>query len=268
MIGGAILAVAAIAAPVIWAAVTGLIGIVVAGVIVSTSLTVAPLFAALLSNLRIQGFKIIAARNPIEHLQNDYMRQEKLIEQLNQEILKAAAEANLYDENMKELVREYPAEAAQFHQDSKLAHEQIGQMREEHGNALQDLVEYEAEIKKAAAVYKMALARERLVKVVGHISGDYMDKIRKETAIDSVKLKVSHSRAALEQSVLQARNRRLGKQKVQAAKQQAAQQPLPMVERVESPVQALSNNPSPAVPVLSNQAGNSGRFRPVFSDKK
>lgn len=247
MVGGVALAGAAVAAPVIWAGVSGLIGLVTAATIAGVSITVAPVLAGFLANMKLKGVKLVAAANPIEELQNDYLRQEAALKEFAKQITDAATEAHLFDTKMANLAKQYPTEAAQFKAQSDGMHQLITIRKQHYEKVKQDLAEYEAEIKKASAVYDMALASERLNKAAGKLGADPIAKIRKETAIDSIQRKVSRSFAELQQAMLEE-----APAKPVPPSTTTAYAPAPTP--VAAPA-ALAHNPQPTLPLASTTPG-------------
>ncbi|HET8685150.1 MAG TPA: hypothetical protein VFM18_00640 [Methanosarcina sp.] len=238
MVVGTALAGCAIAAPALVLALKGIISLVLALTIGSVSVAAAPLLSALLANLKLKGLKFIASKSPIEELQNDYIRREKALAKFNEEIIKGASEANLFDSKLKELAKLYPDEAEQFVAQSDAAHELIRQCQREFQATQQDLVLYDQEIQKAKAVYAMALASESLGRATGKIGGSATDKIRTDAAVNEIQKKVSQSFARLEQTVLANR----GRQRQPTIANNAS----PLAPSKGSPL-ALTNSPSPAI---------------------
>lgn len=237
----ALAAVAAIvAAPFVLMGIGGLIGgtIIVAGAY--AVMHFAPVYAKRVQNMKqemlykeanryLESLKAEARKNPIETMQNVWLEQGRKLKSEFDKIGKFAQKVSKYGQQLNGLKQQFPGETATFDkvfqdmnmllqkrrtkwQDSKGKHELAAK-----------------EIEKCQAFWEMGLATQDLRESAADVEQEFMQKIRKETAIDAVMDQLASSMADLDQLMMEEVD----------------------LHPISSRQDAITNNPSPTIDVPS-----------------
>ncbi len=197
-----LLIVGFVVAPFIFVAIKGLIGLAVAAVVGVLLSQFAPVLAALIANWRLKAIKAEAARNPIETLQNDYGRRVEALQQFKEAIESFSTEVYTFSDKLAGFKAQYPDEADRY-DDALSKMKQLLTLRaKKYKEAKANLVDYDEEIKKAKAIWEMGLAAAKMNKAAGVGNDDFLAKIMKDTALDSVQRSMNSAFADLEISLL------------------------------------------------------------------
>jgi hypothetical protein len=206
IVGGLVVA-GFLAAPVIFMTIKGLIGLAIAAVVSIAIVAMAPFVVQFFGNLRIKAMKGEAARNPIPDLTQLYEKSVNALKQFAEQLKIFKGEVDFFETKVKEAKKLYPEESAVFE-------EQLGAMREleryrEHKfqEARADVEEMRKELEKAEVIWNLGMAAERMNKAAGDIEGETIDKIRRNTALESVQKKLIHSMNEIEVAMLEEKNK-------------------------------------------------------------
>jgi hypothetical protein len=220
----------AVAAPVAWLAVTGIAGMLAALGVAAVGYNLAPVVALKLANYKYRALDAervdhiikvqdAAAENPIETLQLEYDARYKSTDRFKQGITEFRTEIKNYQDQVKQFETEYPEDAKSFKEQLAAMMANL-QAREDKYKAVQaELVKFDNTIKRMRAMWKMALATQKMNKLAGMNTGDEFARIKTEAAVDSVMSGVNKAFAEMETEM--------------------------MVNKKAQP--ALTNNPSPVL---------------------
>jgi hypothetical protein len=191
-----------VAAPAALVVLKGVIALAVAGAVAAGSIFFAPVIAHKMSIQRIKAVVKDAEENPIETLQAEYIQMKEDADQFQQEVTSYAAEVSNFAQQTREFAGEYPEDARMF--EEQLAAYQANQAfkEEKYKQALADLRTFEGVVKRAKAMWKMALSSKRMSEVDGRQSGDVFSQIRKETSLDAVRMATYQSFAEVRTALL------------------------------------------------------------------
>jgi hypothetical protein len=109
-----IVALGLIAAPVAFLAIKGLIGLIAAALIAFAAITIAPVLGDMAANWKLRVLKDEAARNPVETLQRELLRRQKLLKEQKPKIERFEAKILNFEGKLAEFKRHYPEEAPRF----------------------------------------------------------------------------------------------------------------------------------------------------------
>lgn len=192
-----------VVSPMIFIAIKGLVGLLIAAVVGLAAINATPFVAARLANWRLQSIKHEAIANPVETLQNDFIERHRSLENFKNSISVFHAEVMNFQDKLDDFKKQYPNEADKF--ESQLVKmKQLLVLRTRNlKDALQSLEHYSLEIKKADAIWQMGMAAAKMNKAAGVNEEDFYAKLRVETALDSVQKNLNSAFAELETSLLE-----------------------------------------------------------------
>ena len=182
----ALLVVGFVVAPYIFTAITGLIGLIVAGAIMLVVWMLLPTVETAARNMRLKLLKSEAARNPIETLQNEYLRRSQALNERKNKIETLAAKTSGFASKLAQFKRDYPADA-QAYQD---IHDKmvllLKRSRDQWIVAESQLKAFDREIERAKAKWEMALAASDLRKDAGQVEAEFFAKLKVESSLDAI----------------------------------------------------------------------------------
>jgi len=189
-------------APFVFLSIQGLFGLLVAGGISWGIINFLPYFAMKMANWRIKALKAESAKNPVETLQNQYIKKQDALAQYKENISKFSAQVLTFADQVKQYVKDGLEDADVYKE--RLA--KMRQLLEHRQGVYQDaqvtLQDFAETIKRTEKKWKMACAAAAMNEAAGEIEGDTFDKICIETALESVQIKLNQSFADLEIALL------------------------------------------------------------------
>jgi len=203
----------AIMAPVAWMAVTGMVGIALAAGIGLVGINAAPVIELKLANAKyraldaervehIDKVSTAAATNPIETLIQQSMEKRQASDQFKQAITVFRTEVKNFSDQIATFAKEYPDDVARF-QTQQDAMNKLLKFREDRYKQLQvELDNFDAAIKRAQAMWKMSQAAQKMNKLAGMELGDPFEKIKADSAINSVMTSMNKAFAEMETALM------------------------------------------------------------------
>lgn len=191
---------AAIISPILYFALKGLLGLaalVVAGAIGYVVIELAPVFAMKIANWKVKMIVSEAEKNPIETMENLRIEKAEELARADQGIVDFETEIGNYDDQLEGFKHDYPTEAPTYVMLSEKMHDGLLDMKREQSTARHELANFEQQIKKAKAIYKMALAAQRVTQLSKSAEAQVFAKIREEVAFDSVRTQLNRAFANL-----------------------------------------------------------------------
>jgi hypothetical protein len=191
------LAIAAGISPFIFFAVKGIIGLALAAAIGFVAIQLAPVFATKVANLSMRLLTAEAAANPIETMRNLYVEKSEDLERAGGAIEAFETEIRNFDDQVGTFKRDYPDEAAKYDELSEQMHAALADMKREQTQARKELHAFSQQIKKAEAIYKMALAANKVTKLSRSAEAKIYAQIKEQVALDSVRTQLNRAFAGL-----------------------------------------------------------------------
>jgi hypothetical protein len=193
------LAAAVMIAPIIFMAITGIVGLIVAAAVGFAAIKFAPVFSAKVSNLAMKLLKKEAYDNPIPTLLNEYAQRKKEVDKKASEAEEFNNALETYKSHQRQLVKDYPEDAKMFEEHI----EGMEVLKNEEYQALKELgqalVQFDKEIKRAERIWNMTLVANKVTSKAQMISQrDAIRKIQTETAFDSVRESMARSFAKVD----------------------------------------------------------------------
>lgn len=192
---------AAIVAPVVFLAVQGLVGLILAGVLGLAIVHGAPVLSMRFANWKIKAIKAEAARNPVETMQHVLMEKGADVKVFAQKVEDFATEVRNFNDKLDGFRAQFPAEAPKFEETLRSMQKLLKLRRERLEEARHELDKFQGEIRKADAIWKMAQAASSMHRAAGMTEDSIMQRIKTETAIDSVQSSLNRALSQLETSL-------------------------------------------------------------------
>ena len=189
---------AAIIAPVIFLAVQGLIGLAIAGVAGLAIVHGAPVLSMKFANWKLAGLKDEARRNPIETRQNIALQARERIRIAEGELTTFATEVRNFADQVKELRRDQPDDAADFDEQLRNLQRLLEMKRTGLADARTKADQFEAATDRAARKWKVAQAAMRMQKLSGSMADDAMNKLLAAESLDSVQTAMNRALSELD----------------------------------------------------------------------
>jgi hypothetical protein len=194
----AILGIGWLVAPIVFTAITGLFGLLAAGVIMLATWVALPAIGDVAKNLRLKLIKAEAARNPIETLEGEYLRRSQLLNERKNKIETLAAKTNGFGSKLATFKRDYPGEAQTFQDIYDKMVLLLKRSREQWVLAEKQLDAFEGEITKAKAKWAMALAAADLRQDAGRVEQEFLAKLKVECSFDTIEMGMNSAFAQLD----------------------------------------------------------------------
>lgn len=199
---GVVLVACAIVAPVAYFAILGIAGIMIAGAIGLLGINLAPVVAMKLANLKIKAIVHEAKTNPIETLYAQSQEKRQASEIFKQSITAFSTEIKNFTDQTNLFKTEYPEDAERFEK-QLLAMNKLLQFRESRYKQLQvELDNFDKAIARAQAMWNMSQAAQKMNKMAGMETGDPFEKIKADSAINSVMSSMNKAFAEMETALL------------------------------------------------------------------
>lgn len=173
-------------APFVFIAIKGIVGFIIASGIALTAIQFTPYFAMKIANWRLQAIKLEASKSPIETLQNDYNAQRVKLQEYEESIKTFGSEVGLFETKLVGFSKQYPDEVPKFQEQLSKMKQLLALRIQKFKDANKNLVSYDMEIRKASSLWDMSQAAAQMSKAAGVDNDEFIAKIQRETALDSV----------------------------------------------------------------------------------
>ncbi len=183
---GVLLVIGFFVAPMIFVAIKGIVGLAIAGSLMIGIWTVLPAVGALAGNMRLKLIKAEASKNPIETLQNEYLRRDQSLNERKTRIEALAAKTAGFGTKLSQFKRDYPSDAESFQDIYDKMVLLLKRSREQWVLAEKQLTAFDREITRAKAKWDMALAAADLRQDAGKVEAEFFAKLRVECSFDAI----------------------------------------------------------------------------------
>ena len=179
----------AIAAPLIFLALKGLIALVAFALVGFLTINIAPVIGMKVGNWRLKAIKAEAAANPIETLQNLRIERAHALEVANRALVTIGTAVRNFADKVDKLKKKWGEEDPQVQNQIKNLDllrkvEEVKKQQIQRGTKA--LADFDNEIEKAAAIWDAAQAGKLAGEAAKLNTGDIYEKIKEGTALDSV----------------------------------------------------------------------------------
>lgn len=187
-------------APYVWTAITGVLGLIAATVVIGGAWMLGKPAYSMAANLRLRLIKAEASRNPVETLQNEYQKEAENLERRKKAIEEMKASIMTAEDEAEKGAQRYPNDPriAKLKRDIDTLYRIYEHRLALWRKAVADLRSFKEEIERASVIWKVAQAAAAAHESTGLSEDEFYSQIRKETAIDSVKTALNQSIASLD----------------------------------------------------------------------
>ncbi len=203
----------AVLAPVAWLAVSGMVGVGLALAIALVGVNAGPVLAEKLANAKyraldaeavahVEKVTSAAAENPIETMQLQLIQKQKDATKFSESLTIFRTEIKNFSDQIDVFGKDYAEEVPKYKETLAIMQNRL-KVREARYQDVQDAIKlFEDGIKKMKALWKMALAAQKMNQVAGMEVKDPFAKIKEDSAIDSVMNSLNKAFAEMETSML------------------------------------------------------------------
>ena len=185
---------AIVVAQVIFIAIKGLVGLAIAGTVGLAIINFAPVVAMKFAKKLIVAE---AENNPIETMQNLYAEKSAERTAADQNIMDFETEVRNFNDQVEAFKQQYPSEAQSYETLSEKMGQALSGMKREQSAARRELSNFDQQITRAKAIYTMALAAQKVVKMSKSAEAQVFAKIKEQVAFDAVRTQLNRSFANL-----------------------------------------------------------------------
>jgi chromosome segregation ATPase len=199
------LLLAAAASPIVFMAVKSLVGVLFALIltwaIVMGVTQVLPALSFILSNWMLKLVKLEARTNPVETLQNQLIHKQKLLDARKQTIINLDGYVRNFRSKVKAHKEKYPDDATDLESQLHSFEGILSTQRRNYDVAKQQTDAFSDQIERARSKWEATMAAHQVTKLTGKFANSVMDKIKQDTALESVELEMNKAFAELDASL-------------------------------------------------------------------
>jgi DNA-binding protein H-NS len=196
-------------APFIWIAIGGLLGLFVAAVILLAGWMFRPVAFSMAANARLYFIKAEARRNPCETLEDDLRKQMVELDKRREATNRLKAQVMNLTDKLDDYKAKWGASGADY-QKLLAARDNLKRLHEHRLNKWDDahveLGKWSREIERAKDLWAAACAAADAQEESGLSEDDFFQKLKTETALDSIKTSFNTQLASLDTELAAADN--------------------------------------------------------------
>lgn len=177
---------AVLISPIIFLAVKGIVGVMIAGVLGLALVNFAPVVANTFANWKVKGIKAEAARNPIETMENLFIAKQQALKLAEDQVTKKVGAKNTFARQVQEFSRQFPDRAREFQEKLELMTASCDKSIKDLERARVALTQAEQKLVELRAYWKMTQATLIANKAMDMDLGDVYAKMKEDTACDAV----------------------------------------------------------------------------------
>lgn len=193
-------------APYIFTALFGLLGLVVGVLGMVATWMLRPWVFMKAANLRLKFVKAEAAKNPVDTLQAEHLRQSKILEERKQGLESMSGAIRTLDQAIDSLEREFPdsPELPQMRADQEELMALERSRQQDWQDAYVSLGEFAKEIKRVSKLWEVSLAAAKARQQSGLTEDEWLSKLKTQTSIDAIRTQLNTQLSALSTERMQA----------------------------------------------------------------
>ncbi len=191
-------------APYVWTAITGVLGLIAATVVIGGAWMLGKPAYSMAANLRLRLIKAEARKNPVETLQNEFIAESKKLEERREKIEALNTSIRNLGDSIDDLTAKYGAGDPAV---QKLTREQanltrvLEYRRVKLQQALAELKRFQEQIERLNDIWQATQSANAARDASGLTEDEVISKIRKDEAVDAVRTSYNAALASLEESM-------------------------------------------------------------------
>lgn len=193
-------------APYIFTALFGLAGLLLGVLGMVATWMLRPWVTSVAANLRLKLIKVEAAKNPVETLQAEHLRNAGILEDRKEGIEAMGSAVRTLDQAIDSLQNEFPdsPELPQMREDQAELMGLLQSRSEEWQAAYVTHGEFAKEIKRVGKLWEVSLAAAKARQQSGLTEDEWTAKLKTQTAIDSIRSSLNTQLSSLTTERMQA----------------------------------------------------------------
>ena len=189
-------------APIAYATITGLVSLIVVGVIGLAVVNIGvPWFAITMANWRLKAIKAAAAANPIETLENQYAEREQALLKIRDNIKEFHAVIQELWSQIQEHNEKYPDRPSQFLEKYNNMKALLALRSNKYKQAQANLKAFGELIEEKRSDWKVAQSAAKAMKLA-NVGEDFQSKLMQDTALNTIQDGLNMAFSELEVSLL------------------------------------------------------------------
>jgi hypothetical protein len=203
---GALLTVGFFVAPYIWVAIGGILGLIVAAIVLTAAWVLRPWFYSVAANARLAFVKAEARKNPVLTLEEDLRRKTVALNDRQTNIEKLAGQIRTFADKVDEIKQNYGEKDAGY---VKLSRDLVDLKRlykhrcDKWNEARRQLTRFAEEIDRAKMIWEAGLAAQAARETSGLTEDEFFAKLKTETAFDSIQDSYNQALASLDAALVE-----------------------------------------------------------------
>jgi methyl-accepting chemotaxis protein len=190
---------AVVISPLVFMAVKGLLGFGICVLLYMIGYKFFPAVSLYLSNLALKAFRLAAAANPVETLQNILIVKMQEYDDQNAALTRFDSKVRNFDDKKDRLARRFPTEVRKFEEMSRNMHAFLEDWRTKQRHAIVTLQHTKAELEKAQAIWEVACAGQEVASLSKKAKARIYQQIAEQVAVDAITGKLNQAFASLDQ---------------------------------------------------------------------
>ena len=168
------------------------------------------------ANLRLKFIKAEAAKNPVETLQSEHLRQSEILEERKKGVDAMAGSIKTLDQAIDSLERDFPdsPELPQMREDQAELTKLLEARSADWQEAYVSLGMFAKEIQRVGKLWEVSLAAARARQQSGLTEDEWLSKLKTQTSIDAIRTNLNTQLSALKTENMQAEAERILKGRV------------------------------------------------------
>lgn len=187
-----------IVSPVIFLAIKGIVGLIIAALAGLSVVTFTPWIAMKFANWRVKAITAEAKENPIETMVNLLISKREAYAQFKENVETAVTAKKDFEVKCRDFSQRYPHRADEFNQQLAAMTELVERKKMALIDARNSLEQGELKLTEMRAYWEMSQAAQAAHQAAGMDTGDLYEKLKADTAVDAVFESVNRAFAQLE----------------------------------------------------------------------
>jgi hypothetical protein len=187
-----------VVSPFVFLAVKGLVGLALAAIVGLTIVTFAPWVSMKFANWKVKAVVHEAKENPIETMVNLLAAKNQAFLVFKEEVTNAVTARDTFKTKCADFSKKFPARAPEFNQQLANMTALVEKKKAALAEAKESLQLGEAKLEEMRAYWDMSQAAQAANKAAGMDTGDMYEKLKADTAVDSVFESMNRAFAQLE----------------------------------------------------------------------
>lgn len=186
-----------IVSPIIFLSIKGLVGLVIAGMVGFSAVQLSPVFATMIANFKyraldaekirhVQKVAESASKNPIETLQNLLIAKKKAFADFKLSVENAVSARDTFKAKVAKFKQKYPERSQEFENQLIRVTDLVERKKSALRDAQQSLSDGDLKLEEMKAYYEMSKDAIEANRAAGMDTGDAFEKLKMDTACDSV----------------------------------------------------------------------------------